>query len=108
MSWESDLMKTLLLSALLLSGTASTISVAADDSSNTGVYVKDSVLTTKVKTKLVAKHPSTLSNVRVDTDKDGVVWLSGTVPTRADSDTAETIARETDGVRAVRNKIVVE
>jgi hyperosmotically inducible periplasmic protein len=100
-------MKALLLCALLVSGVATTMSVEALDTSDTGVYVKDSVLTTKVKTKLVAKHPSALSNVRVDTDKDGVVWLSGTVPTKADSDTAETIARETDGVRAVRNKIVV-
>jgi hyperosmotically inducible protein len=101
-------MKTLLLCVVLFSGVATAASVAVADTSDTGVAVKDSVLTTKVKTKLVAKHLMTLSNVQVETDRDGVVWLSGTVPTKEDSITAETIARETDGVRAVRNKIVVE
>jgi hyperosmotically inducible protein len=101
-------MKTLLLAALIISGAATAMPVVAADTADTGVYVKDSVLTMKVKTKLIAKHPTTLNNVRVDTDKDGVVWLSGTVPTKEDSATAEMIARETDGVRAVHNKIVVE
>ncbi len=101
-------MKSLLLTALLISGAATTMTVVADDMSDTGVYVKDSVLTTKVKTKLLAKHPTTLDKVQVDTDKDGIVWLSGTVATKEDSHTAERIAKDTDGVRGVKNRISVE
>lgn len=81
---------------------------AADpDSGTPGVYVKDSAITTKVWTKLVTKEPTTLSGVTVNTDRDGVVWLSGKVPSKQASDRAESIAKETDGVRAVHNSIVV-
>ncbi len=70
-------------------------------------YVKDSVITTKVKTKLLAKHMSTLDHVKVDTDEGGVVWLSGTVPNRDARDVAEMIAKNTDGVLAVKDNIEV-
>ena len=42
------------------------------------VFVKDSAITTKIKTKLAADHITSLERIHVDTDKDGVVWLSGT------------------------------
>jgi hyperosmotically inducible protein len=84
----------------------STIALA-DADTDTGTYVKDSAITTKVKAKLAAKHMSTLTNIKVDTDKDGVVWLSGTAPTKDAADLAELTAKDTDGVRAVHNKIVV-
>ena len=53
--------------------------VAADSTSHH--FVKDSAITTKVKTKLAAKHLSTLTKIKVDTDENGVVWLSGKAPT---------------------------
>lgn len=103
-------MKTLIISTFIAISAAGAVSVmAADaDSSDAHVYVKDSVITTKVKTKLAAKHMSTLTNVTVDTDADGVVWLSGTAPTKDAKDLAEMIAKDTDGVKAVHNKIKVE
>jgi hyperosmotically inducible periplasmic protein len=70
-------------------------------------YVKDSVITTKVKTKLAAKHMSTLTHVKVDTDENGVVWLSGTAPTKDARDLAGMIAKQTDGVASVNNNIEV-
>jgi hyperosmotically inducible protein len=81
---------------------------AIADTAEVGTYVKDSAITTKVKTKLAAKHMSTLTKISVDTDKDGVVWLSGTAPTKDAKDLAEMITKNTDGVTAVHNKIVVE
>jgi hyperosmotically inducible protein len=95
-------MKTLILSTLLALGGASTV-VYAD----AGTYVKDSAITTKVKAKLAAKHLSTLTNIKVDTDADGAVWLSGKAPTKDASDLAEMITKDTDGVTSVHNKIVV-
>jgi hyperosmotically inducible protein len=67
-------------------------------------YVKDSVISAKVKTKLAEKH---ISNVKVDTDADGVVWLSGKAPTQDASDIATRVAEDTEGVRAIHNKIVI-
>jgi hyperosmotically inducible protein len=81
---------------------------AIADTAEVGTYVKDSAITTKVKAKLAAKHMSTLTKISVDTDKDGVVWLSGTAPTKDAKDLAEMITKNTDGVTAVHNKIVVE
>jgi len=103
-------MKILAMTALVALGAMSSTAIhAADpDAPYPGMYIKDSAITTKVKTKLVTKEPTTLTDVKVNTDRDGVVWLSGRVPTREASDRAETIAKETDGVRAVHNNIVVE
>jgi hyperosmotically inducible protein len=106
-------MKTLILSALMSVSVAGATVVCADqpkdsDTSHPGAYVKDSVITTKVKAKLAAKHLSTLTNIQVDTDDQGVVWLSGKAPTNDARDLAGMIAKDTDGVTAVRNKIVVQ
>ena len=79
-----------------------------DDSSSPGNFVKDSLITTKVKSKLAAKHLATLTNIKVDTDDQGVVWLSGHAPTKDASDVAELTAKNTDGVTSVHNNIVVQ
>jgi len=102
-------MKTIAVVALSVMGAigVQTLYAADSDASYPGMYVKDSAITTKVKTKLLAKEPTTLTNVKVNTDHDGFVWLSGTVPTKEASDRAETITKETDGVRGVHNNIVV-
>jgi hyperosmotically inducible protein len=101
-------MKKILLCGLVAVGTLSMATVMADVASQAGSYVKDSVITTKVKTKLAAKHMSTLTNIQVDTDDHGVVWLSGRAPTQDASDLAAMIAKDTDGVTAVHNHIVVQ
>lgn len=78
------------------------------DRSNAGMYVKDSVITTKVKSKLASEHLGSIANVKVDTDKDGVVWLSGTVRSQAEADQAVAAARDTEGVRSVQNRLTVQ
>jgi hyperosmotically inducible protein len=103
-------MKTLLLSACVALGTITAMPAISADADNTtmGTYVKDSAITTKVKTKLAEKHMSTLTKISVDTDKDGVVWLSGTAPTKDAKDLAEMITKATDGVTSVHNNIMVQ
>ncbi|PRC91427.1 BON domain [Solimicrobium silvestre] len=71
-------------------------------------FIKDSAITSLIKTKLAAEHLSTLKNIKVDTDDKGVVWLSGYAPSQMLVDKSESIARNTDGVRAVKNNIVVK
>jgi len=71
-------------------------------------FVKDSVITTKVKSKLAAKHLTTLTRIKVDTDENGVVWLSGRAPSQDASDMATMIAKDTDGVKSVHNDIAIQ
>ncbi len=105
-------MKSLVLATSVALSAACAMSAAADtvsaDTATAGTYVKDSAITTKVKTKLAAKHMSTLTKISVDTDRNGVVWLSGSAPTKDAKDLAEMITKDTDGVTSVHNNIVVE
>ena len=85
---------------------------AADDGSkdrkNPVAFVKDSVITTKIKTKLAAEKLSNLAKISVDTDANGMVVLSGTARTQEAIDKAESIARDTEGVASVQNNIKVK
>ena len=93
-----------------LSGSA--LVVAAEDSdsdrSHPMAFVKDSVITTKIKTKLAADHVTSMGRIHVDTDKDGVVWLSGSARTQEAVDQAVGIARETEGVTRVHSDVTVK
>ena len=84
------------------------LAMADEGSTESHHYVKDSAITTKVKAKLAAKHLSTLTRISVDTDENGVVWLSGRAPTKDARDLAAMIAKNTEGVNEVHNDIVVE
>ena len=71
-------------------------------------FVKDSLITTKVKAEMAKEKPSTLVKVSVDTDKSGIVVLSGTAKTQADKERAESIARSVKGVAIVENNIEIK
>ena len=71
-----------------------------------GDATKDAALTAAVKTKFLADTKVSGLKIDVDTSK-GVVTLSGTVPTAAERTQAVAIARETDGVKSVVNKLKV-
>ena len=78
------------------------------DRSKPKTFVKDSVITTKIKTKLAAEHLGSAKHISVDTDKDGVVWLSGTANSQAEVDKAVQIARNTEGVKSVKSDLKVQ
>jgi len=42
-----------------------------------------------------------------DTDRNGVVWLSGTANSQQEADKAVEIARNTEGVKSVNSKLKV-
>jgi hyperosmotically inducible protein len=95
------------LLALSLLGPVVTAFADDVDQAHPMTFVKDSAITSLIKTKLAAEHLSSLKNITVDTDDRGVVWLGGTANTQLQVDKAESVARNTDGVRAVKNHIVV-
>lgn len=78
-----------------------------NDRSNAKTYVKDSVITTKVKAKLVKESVASVAHIKVDTDNAGVVWLSGTAKTKAEADHAVLIASGTEGVTSVKSDIKI-
>ncbi len=78
------------------------------DRSNPANYVKDSVITTKIKSKLAAEHVGSVTHISVDTDKNGVVWMTGTANSQEEVDKAVAIARDTEGVKSVKNNLNVQ
>lgn len=78
------------------------------DRTHPQTFVKDSAITTKIKAKLAAEHLTSLARINVDTDKNGVVWLSGIARTQEEADKAVSIARETEGVASVKSKIQIK
>ena len=86
------------------------VAYAADsdtDRSKPEHFVKDSVITTKIKTRLAEEHPGSLKHISVDTDRNGVVWMSGTANSQDEVDKAVAIARDTEGVKSVNSHIKV-
>ncbi len=104
---NTKLAMTCLTFATLLGSAAAIAADSESDRSSPTIFVKDSAITTKVKSKLAAEHVMSLARIHVDTDKDGVVWLSGTAGSQAAIDKAVSLARDTEHVRSVHNDITV-
>jgi hyperosmotically inducible protein len=81
---------------------------ADTDRTHPVAFVKDSAITTEVKTKLAADHLTGRVHIHVDTDQDGVVWLTGSATSRGALDRAVSIARRTEHVTAVHSDLVIK
>jgi len=69
-------------------------------------YVDDRTITTAVKAKLLEDRTTGGLSINVDT-LNGTVALSGFAKSNAEKQQAELIARNTRGVREVRNNLIV-
>ena len=79
---------------------------AGDATDRAGNAAADATLTTKVKTKLLADER--VGGLKIDVDsKDGVVTLTGTVATATEKNAAVALAKGTDGVKSVVDKLKV-
>ena len=92
----------LVFAAFFLTAMAGCASSPTHDS--TGQFVDDSVITTKVKAKILDDLAFKGFEVKVETFK-GVVQLSGFVSTQANIDRATGIASHVDGVVSVQNNM---
>jgi len=106
-------MKTKLAMSCVVFGAlfGSAAAIAGEDANAVGisttVFVKDSAITTKIKTKLAADHLTSLGRIHVDTDQDGIVWLTGTARSQEAIERAGSLARDTKHVKAVHNDLTV-
>jgi hyperosmotically inducible protein len=94
-------------SAAMKSAASEIGSEASAAMSKAGVALEDGVITTKVKTALLADPDVKGLSIDVDT-KDGVVTLKGTADKASAMDRAAQIARDTSGVKSVDNQLVVK
>lgn len=72
-----------------------------------GEAVDDATLVAKIKSNLLRSPEVEGLDVNVDA-KDGVVTLSGTAATQTEKASAERIAKTSDGVKKVENRIVIK
>ncbi|MEO8058023.1 MAG: BON domain-containing protein [Burkholderiales bacterium] len=71
-----------------------------------GAYVDDTAITTAVKSRYVGNKEVDASSISVET-LNGTVMLSGFAKNQAERTSAEDIAMKTNGVKSVKNAIVV-
>jgi len=93
--------------ALMVGGAAAVGYQVGKDERTASVVAADSAITTKIKGKYVADSVVSAFNVGVRT-YEGTVTLSGTVGSILAHDRAVSLARETDGVTAVNDQIIIE
>jgi osmotically-inducible protein OsmY len=74
---------------------------------STGEYIDDSVITTKIKTQLASDDFLKSFQISVESRK-GIVQLSGFVDSQKAVDKAGQIARGVEGVKSVRNDLIVK
>ncbi|MDR7335272.1 BON domain-containing protein [Roseateles asaccharophilus] len=97
-------------SLVIVGAMVAPLAVQANDATKTATaktWVKDSVVTTKIKAQLAASKVTSLVNVQVDTDANGHVQLTGKVKTQAEKDRADSIAKAVEGVKSVDNQLTV-
>ena len=76
-------------------------------SESTGEYVDDSVISNKVRAKIVGDEALSIFQIDVETFK-GTVLLSGFVDTEQTKARAGEVAAGVEGVKSVQNKIVLK
>ncbi|MGB7740800.1 MAG: BON domain-containing protein [Steroidobacteraceae bacterium] len=99
---------TCLIAGTLLSPVAAMAQDSDTDRSNPEAFVKDSAITTKIKAKLATEHFGSLAKIHVDTDKNGIVWLSGTAESQEAIDQAIAVAKGTEHVKSVHSTLTVK
>lgn len=76
------------------------------DQQTAGAYIDDSVITATVKTRMLDNPDVAGTSITVET-LNGTVMLSGFAKNALEKSTAERIARDVEGVKSVKNEIVI-
>ena len=96
------------LAAIIMSVAVLTIAgcAVARDQQTVGAYVDDATITTQVKARMLNNPDVAGTSISVET-LNGTVMLSGFAKNATEKATAEKIAREVSGVKAVKNEIAI-
>jgi osmotically-inducible protein OsmY len=78
----------------------------ARDQQTVGSYIDDAKITAQVKSRMAADEQVAATAISVET-LNGVTQLSGFAKSQAEKDRAASLARQVEGVRSVRNDIIV-
>lgn len=100
-------MKNSLKSILLVSALLMPMAGFAADGDSIGNKVEDSVITAKVKAAFAKDKAVSATDIKVETDSNGLVQLSGNAKSRAEADKAVQLTKKVKGVTAVKDDIVV-
>ena len=95
-----------LMVAVVLGSTTMAGCTSTPDQASTGQVIDDSVVTTKLKAKLIDDPVTKAGQINVETFK-GTVQLSGFVDSAEAKSRAGQLAKETDGVKDVKNSLQV-
>lgn len=77
------------------------------DQQTVGAYIDDATITAQIKSRFFENKEVAGTSISVET-LNGIVLLSGFAKSTTEKVTAESIARKVNGVRSVRNEIVVQ
>lgn len=102
--WKKAL-SSALMAATLVGGMSAC--AAQREQSSVGEYVDDSVITTQIKAKFAADKAVSALAISVET-LQGVVQLSGFAKSADEKQTAERLAQSVEGVKGVKNDIVLK
>ena len=76
------------------------------DAGRPHAYIDDATLTTRVKAKMAENTTVSATSISVET-LNGTVQLSGFAKSAEERSMAEKLARETSGVKSVRNDVII-
>lgn len=100
-------MKKNLKSMLIVGALMMPLSVLAAEGDAVSTKLGDAVITTKVKAEFAKDKGVSASNIKVETDSNGLVQLSGIAKSKAEAEQAVNLAKNVKGVTSVKNDIVV-
>jgi hyperosmotically inducible periplasmic protein len=92
--------------AFALNATAQTSTAPSAASETIGQHVDDGTITTKAKASLLSAKNVKSTHIHVKT-RNGVVWLTGSVPSSDDKAAAGEVVKGLDGVSSVKNHLKV-
>lgn len=100
-------MKLTIQSILVTTALLIPIASFATDGDSVSTKVSDSVITTKIKADFAKDKLVSATALKVETDSNGMVEISGTAKSKAEADKAVELAKSVKGVTSVKDKIVI-
>ena len=82
--------------------------IGSAEGTTVGEFVKDSAITTQIKAKILAAKDIDSLHIKVDTDNNGIVVLTGAVKSAAEKEKVHNIAHSVDGVKKVLDKLIID